>query len=192
MGEFFTWTGHHPACLSGGSWSRPRKPLGITNPRRSPHLATTDSVPRQIFGEGKEPIVQLTIHRGTHEIGGSCIEIATDTTRIILDVGLPLVDADREPFDPTSIRGKSVEDLIAVAPCPGCPACSPRGRRRLAILLSHSHPDHTGLLHLTDSGIPVYASSGTSKMMLASAVFSWQHDWTGAATVKSHRAGRST
>ncbi|MGQ9563171.1 MAG: MBL fold metallo-hydrolase [Thermogutta sp.] len=120
--------------------------------------------------------MQLTIYRGTHEIGGSCIEIATDNTRVILDVGLPLVDADRAPFDPTSIRGKSVEDLIAAGTVPRVPGLFTDGTPPAAILLSHNHLDHTGLLHLTDSGIPVYASSGTSKMMLASAVFSWQHE----------------
>lgn len=120
--------------------------------------------------------MRLIIYRGTHEIGGSCIEIATDTTRIILDVGLPLVDADREPFDPMSIRGKSVEELIADGTVPKVPGLFTEGTPPAAILLSHSHPDHTGLLYLTKPEIPVYASSGTSKMMLAGAVFSWHHE----------------
>ena len=32
----------------------------------------------------------LTIHRGTHEIGGSCVEIRTDKTKILIDLGMPL------------------------------------------------------------------------------------------------------
>jgi len=56
--------------------------------------------------------VQLTIHRGTHEIGGNCVEIATDSTRIILDVGMPLFDADRKQFDDRELRGKSVDELL--------------------------------------------------------------------------------
>jgi ribonuclease J len=43
--------------------------------------------------------------RGTHEIGGSCVEVATKTTRIVLDVGMPLVDAAREPFDQRALLG---------------------------------------------------------------------------------------
>jgi ribonuclease J len=39
------------------------------------------------------------------------------------------------------------------------------------ILLSHAHLDHTGLLHHSRPEIPVYATSGTSKMMLAGGVF---------------------
>ncbi len=32
----------------------------------------------------------LTIHRGTHEIGGSCVEICSDKTKILIDLGMPL------------------------------------------------------------------------------------------------------
>jgi len=36
--------------------------------------------------------VRYTIHRGQHEIGGMCIEVAADDgTRILLDLGMPLV-----------------------------------------------------------------------------------------------------
>ena len=34
--------------------------------------------------------MQLIIHRGTHQIGGSCIELRSGDTRILLDIGLPL------------------------------------------------------------------------------------------------------
>ena len=34
--------------------------------------------------------MQLIIHRGTHEVGGSCIELFDRETRILLDLGLPL------------------------------------------------------------------------------------------------------
>ena len=29
------------------------------------------------------------IHRGTKEIGGSCVEVWTESTRILLDFGIP-------------------------------------------------------------------------------------------------------
>ncbi len=118
--------------------------------------------------------MQLTIYRGTKEIGGSCIEVATASTRIILDAGLPLVKPDREPFDPKVTQGKSTEELIAEKVIPNVPGLFTDGAAPNAILLSHSHLDHAGLLHLTKPEIPIYATSGTSKMMLAGAVFSRQ------------------
>lgn len=43
--------------------------------------------------------MKLTIHRGRKEIGGSCVELVTAKTRLVLDLSLPLVDDNREPFD---------------------------------------------------------------------------------------------
>ena len=55
--------------------------------------------------------MKLTIHRGTHEIGGTCIELQSQRSRILLDFGLPLVDENREPFDSDRIKSKSKEEL---------------------------------------------------------------------------------
>jgi ribonuclease J len=118
--------------------------------------------------------MKLTIHRGTKEIGGSCIELATATTRIVLDVGLPLVDAAREPFDQRSIRGKSLEQLLASGVLPRVPGLFDDRPPPAAILLSHAHLDHTGLLDFSRNDVPVYASRGTSKMMMAGARFARQ------------------
>lgn len=38
--------------------------------------------------------MQLIIHRGTHEIGGSCVEIKDENTRLLFDFGLPLDDRE--------------------------------------------------------------------------------------------------
>ncbi len=37
--------------------------------------------------------MKICIHRGSHQIGGSCVEIEHEGTRILIDFGLPL-DAD--------------------------------------------------------------------------------------------------
>ena len=118
--------------------------------------------------------MKLTIYRGTHEIGGNCVEIATDSTRIILDVGMPLFQADREPFDDTVLRGKSVDELLEAKILPNVPGLFAEGPAPDAILLSHAHMDHTGFLDHTRSEIPVYATRGTKNMMKAGGIFARQ------------------
>lgn len=58
--------------------------------------------------------MKLIIHRGTHEIGESCVEVATVSTRIVLDLGMPLV-AESNPkikFDSRKLKDKSAAKLL--------------------------------------------------------------------------------
>ncbi len=57
--------------------------------------------------------MKLTIHRGTHEIGGTCIEIETKGSRIVVDIGMPLVDETGERFDEKKYRSSSGPELVA-------------------------------------------------------------------------------
>ncbi len=56
--------------------------------------------------------MKLTIHRGTKEIGGTCIEVHSGNSKILIDFGLPLVDEFGEQFDSKNIVDQTKEELI--------------------------------------------------------------------------------
>ena len=95
--------------------------------------------------------MRVCIHRGTQQIGGSCIELAHDGVRILLDVGLPL---DGE-FGDTSLLPPVTQGIAAV-------------------IVSHPHVDHYGLLHHLPPGTPVCIGAAARRIIQAAAPFTGQ------------------
>ena len=91
----------------------------------------------------------LTIHRGTHEIGGSCVEICSDKAKILIDLGMPLDYDKRSREEQTDIRHNAEEW------CKGADA----------IFLSHAHADHYGFLDLLPQDTPIYATEESFAML---------------------------
>ena len=83
--------------------------------------------------------MNIIIHRGTHQIGGSAIEISTKSTRIILDFGNEL--SLDEKYIPINL------DIDGVTK--GIPDCD-------GIVISHYHMDHLGQLTSVFPEIPLY------------------------------------
>lgn len=67
----------------------------------------------------------LTIHRGTHQIGGCVTELRTDTTCILIDLGSPLPGPDGAvPKEPLSLPGVTADGGQPVHyPVAGRPLC---------------------------------------------------------------------
>lgn len=99
----------------------------------------------------------VTIHRGTHEIGGSCVEIASGSTRIIMDIGMPLT---KPPVGEKPLR-PDVPGLY-----PDSPGDSPD-----AVFVSHPHLDHYGFLMEIRPEIPVYIGKGASRLVRLTGIF---------------------
>jgi Cft2 family RNA processing exonuclease len=57
--------------------------------------------------------LRYIIHRGQHEVGGMCIEVAADDgTRILLDLGMPLYDVNHADY-PFGTPQRPATELLA-------------------------------------------------------------------------------
>jgi len=116
--------------------------------------------------------MNLIIHRGTHEIGGSCVELRAATSRILIDFGIPLVSRDHQPFDVKQLKGKSLQELKEQKIIPDIKGLYKDEKKGIdGILISHSHLDHYGLLNYVNQDIPVYLSKGAIELVDVSNVF---------------------
>ena len=97
--------------------------------------------------------MRLRIHRGTKEIGGTCIEVEAEGKRLVLDVGLPLDAPDDE-----SAR----EGLL-----PGVPGFRERDETLLGVVVSHPHMDHYGLAWYVRPEVPVYIGEDAHNILAA-------------------------
>ena len=108
----------------------------------------------------------LIIHRGTKEIGGTCVELKSGTSRIIVDIGMPLVNDKKEPFDSRLLEGKSLDELKKLKLLPKIAGLYKDEAKTIdAILISHSHLDHYGFLKYVHPDIPIYMSKGAKQMI---------------------------
>lgn len=116
--------------------------------------------------------MQLIIHRGAHEIGGSCVELRTAKSRILIDFGMPLVSCQKKPFDTKILKDKSIDELRELKVLPDIKGLYKNEEKGIdAILISHFHLDHYGLLNYVHQDIPIYMSEGAKALMAISDIF---------------------
>ena len=92
--------------------------------------------------------MNIRIHRGQNQIGGSIIEISSENARVFLDIGIEL-DENKE------IEIPQIEGLF----------CG--GRNCDAVIISHYHADHIGLVDYLLPDIPIYMGSKAYHIMKA-------------------------
>ena len=98
--------------------------------------------------------MRVCIHRGSKQIGGSCVEVESRGQRILIDLGLPLdADENRSQYLP------KVDGLDGTDPT------------LLGVLISHPHLDHFGLLAHISPNIPVGMGPAARRILEAAAPF---------------------
>lgn len=97
----------------------------------------------------------VCVHRGTQQIGGTCIELSCQGERILLDLGLPLGVGDTDP----------------VTLLPQIHGLSNRDPSLLALVLSHGHADHWGLAPHAGTTLPIVAGAATRRILRAAEAF---------------------
>jgi len=92
--------------------------------------------------------LEVKVHRGSNQIGGNIIEICTESTRIIFDIGLSLNDAE-------NVELPKIDGLFD-------------DKKFDAIFVSHYHSDHLGLIYNVHKDIPVYIGKKSYDIICAS------------------------
>lgn len=93
--------------------------------------------------------MKITVHRGTHQIGGCVTKIASGDSKVFIDFGANLPGA--VPLEPSKpIAGLTVSD----------------GSQKSALFFTHYHDDHVGRLREVSTGIPVYMGETAREIYL--------------------------
>jgi ribonuclease J len=102
--------------------------------------------------------MRICIHRGAHQVGGSCVELEFQGTTILLDVGLPL-DCDLSDGPDTHLPQPLFDKILN------------RKKKIAAVILSHAHLDHYGLAGMLPQDIPVYCGAASAELVSLSKLF---------------------
>jgi len=110
--------------------------------------------------------MQFIIHKGSQEIGGSCVEVFTKSTRILVDFGMPLLDIHNDFEDKNPFETLPITDLVQQVRLPNIKGLYNDDQNAIdGILISHAHPDHYGLIAFARNEIPFYSGEATHEII---------------------------
>ncbi len=88
--------------------------------------------------------MKIKIIKGADEIGGSCVELSSERTTILLDYGTPLKQDGKQVVIDKKLDG---------------------------VLISHPHQDHYGEIEMIDPSVPIYCGELSRELMNATRLF---------------------
>jgi len=94
---------------------------------------------------GQSMAMKIRIHKGSHEIGGTCIELSHEGRSILLELGMPLAP-ESKPVDLTGFKPE-------------------------ALIISHPHQDHYGRMEELAPGVPIYIGEIGRRLIDAVRIF---------------------
>ena len=90
--------------------------------------------------------MRAKIYRGTKEIGGTCVELTADNGKILwVDLGAPLDDKN--------------------------PNIDYASNKLDALLISHPHQDHFGLMEKVETTVPIFIGELSLDLINATKIF---------------------
>jgi ribonuclease J len=99
--------------------------------------------------------MRICIHRGTKEIGGTCVELESQGKCLVLDVGLPLDASDPDDIPLHPVKGFEAPD-----------------ESLLGVVISHPHQDHYGLAHRLPEETTFLIGKAAEAILDSAALFS--------------------
>lgn len=97
--------------------------------------------------------LRARIHRGSVQVGGTCVELAFGGERILLELGMPL------------------EAGAGEAPLPDVPGLAGGDPGLLGVVISHLHGDHCGLVPHAAPGLPLAMGAAAARILREAAFF---------------------
>ncbi len=119
--------------------------------------------------------MKFKIHRGTKEIGGSCVEVWTENTRILLDFGMPLVEKDGKEFDFGKYKNSKSAELVQKGILPNIKGLYDNSENLIdGVVISHPHQDHYGIVNFINEDVRYYLGEATHKIIKLNNIFTPQ------------------
>mgnify|MGYP004702383327 CR=1 FL=1 len=119
--------------------------------------------------------MKFKIYRGTQEIGGSCIEVWTENTRILLDFGMPLIERDGKEFDFGKYKKSSPYELVEKRVLPNIEGLYDNSKNLIdGVIISHPHQDHYGLANFINENVQYHLGAATHKIIELNNLFTPQ------------------